>query len=150
MILDGCTEGYRIAGEIARHKVPVVVGPVSTSFVAMPRLEYRNHSLENAAVLAGRGVQTAVGVSGRGGLQSKHAALSAALAAAHGMDADAALRAITLTPAEIFGVADRIGSLDVGKDADIVIMTGHPFETSSRVNMVLIEGKIVYERKSSP
>lgn len=150
LILDRCTEGYMIADEIARCKVPVIVGPVSTSFVQMPQLEYRNHSLQNAAILAGRGIQTAIGVSGRDGLSSKFVALAAAIAAANGMDKDLALRAITLTPAEIFGVAERIGSLDVGKDADIVIMTGHPFDAASRVEMVLVEGKILYERKSTP
>jgi imidazolonepropionase-like amidohydrolase len=66
------------------------------------------------------------------------------------MDTDAALRAITLTPAEIFGVADRIGSLDVGKDADIVIMTGHPFDAATKIERVLIEGKTVYDRESTP
>ena len=150
LVLDRCTEGHLIAGEIARCKVPVVVGPVSTSFAAMPRLEYRNHSPENAAILAAKGIQTAVGVSGRDGLSSKFITLAAALAAANGMDRDSALRAITLTPAEIYGVADRVGSLDVGKRADLVIMTGHPFDAGSQVEMVLVGGKVVYERKTTP
>jgi imidazolonepropionase-like amidohydrolase len=150
LILDRCTEGYRIAGEIARRKVPVIVGPVSTSFIDMPQLQYRSHSARNAAILADSGVQTAIGVSGRDGVSSKFASLAAAMATASGMDKDMALRAITLTPAEILGVADRIGSLDAGKDADVVILTGHPFETSSRVEMVLIDGKTVYERKATP
>ncbi len=69
------------------------------------------------------------------------------MAVANGMDRDMALRAVTLTPAEILGVADRIGSLQVGKDADIVILSGHPLDTFSQVEMVLIEGKTVFERK---
>jgi len=150
LILDGCTEGYLIAGEIARRKVPVVAGPVSTSFVWMPRLEYRSHSPENAAILAAKGIQTAIGVCGRDGLSSKFITLAAAMATANGMDRDAALRAITLTPAEIFGVADRIGSIDVGKRADLVVMTGHPFDAGSQVEVVLIGGKVVYERKTTP
>jgi imidazolonepropionase-like amidohydrolase len=150
LILDRCTEGYRTANEIARRKAPVIVGPVSTSFVDMPRLEYRNHSPRNAAVLAEHGIQTAIGVSGRDGRSSKFIALAGAMACAHGMNRDAALRAITLTPAEILGVADRIGSIEVGKDADLVIMSGHPFGTGSQVEMVLIEGKTVYERKGTP
>ncbi|MHC4400608.1 MAG: amidohydrolase family protein [Planctomycetota bacterium] len=150
LILDKCTEGYLTANEIARRKVPVILGPVSASFVDMPKLEYRNHSLRNAAALADSGVQTAIGVSGRDGLSSKFVALAGAMAAANGMDKHMALRAVTLTPAEILGVADRIGSLDVGKDADLVIMSGHPFDTASRVEMVLIEGKTVYERKATP
>jgi imidazolonepropionase-like amidohydrolase len=71
------------------------------------------------------------------------------MAVANGMDKDIALRAITLTPAEILGVADRIGSLEAGKDADIVILSGHPLDTFTQVEMVLIEGKTVYERKTA-
>jgi len=148
LILDKCTEGYMIADEIARRKVPVIVGPVSTSFVDMPKLEYRNHDMRNAAILSKEGVKLALGVSGRDGASSKFIALAAAMAVANGMDKDIALRAITLTPAEILGVADRIGSLEAGKDADIVILSGHPLDTFTQVEMVLIEGKTVYERKT--
>jgi imidazolonepropionase-like amidohydrolase len=149
LILDKCTEGYMIADEIARRKVPVIVGPVSTSFVDMPKLEYRNHDMRNAAILSKEGVKLALGVSGRDGASSKFIALAAAMAVANGMDKDFALRAITLTPAEILGVADRIGSLEAGKDADIVILSGHPLDTFTQVEMVLIEGKTVYERKTA-
>lgn len=150
LILEGCTEGYKVAEEIARAKVPVVAGPISTSFTDMPQLEYQNHCPSNAGLLATAGIQTALGVAGRDGLSSKFIALAAATAVAGGMDKDVALRAITLTPAEIFGVADRVGSLDVGKDADIVIMTAHPFDTASQIERVFIQGKTVYDRKSKP
>ncbi|MHC4085279.1 MAG: amidohydrolase family protein, partial [Planctomycetota bacterium] len=148
LILDKCTEGYLIADEIAKRKVPVIVGPVSTSFVDMPRLEYRNHNMSNAAILSKRGVKAALGVSGRDGASSKFITLAAAMATANGMDKGAALRAITLTPAEMLGVADRIGSLQVGKDADLVILNGHPLDIRTRVEMVMIEGRVVFERKS--
>jgi imidazolonepropionase-like amidohydrolase len=144
LILDKCTEGYMAADEIARRKVPVIVSPVSVSHTDMPKLEYRNHNAQNAAILSKGGVKVALGVSGRDGASSKFAALAAAMAVANGMDRDTALRSITLTPAEILGVAHRIGSLEAGKDADIVILNGHPFDTSARVEMVLIEGKTVY------
>lgn len=147
LILDKCTEGYKVADQIARHKVPVIVGPISTSFLDMPALEYRNHDTRNAAILSKKGVKVALGVAGRDGASSKFIALAAAMAVANGMDRGSALRAITLTPAEIFGVAERIGSLEVGKDADVVIFNGHPLAAFSQVEMVLIEGKIVYERK---
>jgi len=147
LILDKCTEGYLIAEEIARSKSPVILGPVSSSFADMPRLEYRHHDIRNAAILSGKGVKLALGVSGRDGASSKFVALAAAIAVANGMDRDMALRAVTLTPAEILGVADRIGSLQVGKDADIVILSGHPLDSLSQVEMVLIEGKTVFERK---
>jgi len=148
LVLDKCTEGYMITDEIARRKVPVIVGPVSTSFANTPKLEYRNHDMRNAAILSKEGVKVALGVSGRDGASSKFIALVAAMAVANGMDKDVALRAITLTPAEILGVAERIGSLEVGKDADIVILNAHPLDTFTQVEMVLIEGKIVYERKA--
>jgi len=147
LILDKCTEGYLVAEEIARRKAPVILGPVSTSFADMPRLEYRHHDIRNAAILSEKGIKLALGVSGRDGASSKFIALAAAMAVANGMDRDMALRAVTLTPAEILGVADRIGSLEVGKDADIVILSGHPLDTLSQVEMVLIEGKTVFERK---
>ena len=147
LILDKCTEGYMVADEIARSKATVFLGPVTVSFVETPRLEYRNHDLRNAAILSKRGIKLALGVSGRDGASSKFITLAAAMAVANGMDRDLALRAVTLTPAEILGVADRIGSLDVGKDADIVILSGHPLDTLSRVEMVLIDGRTVFERK---
>ena len=136
-----------VAEEIARRKATVILGPVSTSFVDMPILEYRNHDIRNAAILSEKGIKLALGVSGRDGASSKFITLAAAMAVANGMDRDMALRAVTLTPAEILGVADRIGSLEVGKDADIVILSGHPLDSLSRVEMVLIEGKTVFERK---
>jgi len=147
LILDKCTEGYLVAEEIARRKATVILGPVSTSFADMPILEYRNHDIRNAAILSEKGIKLALGVSGRDGASSKFIALAAAMAVANGMDRDLALRAVTLTPAEILGVADRIGSLQAGKDADIVILSGHSLDTLSRVEMVLIEGKTVFERK---
>jgi imidazolonepropionase-like amidohydrolase len=149
LILDKCTEGYMIANEIARRKIPVIVGPISTSFVNMPKLEYRNHDMMNAAILSEKGIKLALGVSGRDGVSSKYVALAAALAVANDLNKDIALRAITLTPAEILGVADRIGSLEPGKDADIIILSGHPLDTFTQVEMVLIEGKTVYERKAT-
>jgi imidazolonepropionase-like amidohydrolase len=147
LILDKCTEGYMIAEEIVRRKATVLLGPISSSFVDMPRLEYRHHDIRNAAILSEKGVKLALGVSGRDGASSKFVTLAAAMAVANGMDRDMALRAVTLTPAEILGVADRIGSLEVGKDADIVILSGHPLDMFSQVEMVLIEGKTVFERK---
>ncbi len=147
LILDKCTEGYQVAKEIARSKATVILGPVTTSLIDMPRLEYRNHDVRNAAILSEKGVKLALGVSGRDGASSKFVAMTAAMAVANGMDRGLALRAVTLTPAEILGVADRIGSLQVGKDADIVILSGHPLDSLSQIEMVLIEGKTVFERK---
>jgi imidazolonepropionase-like amidohydrolase len=147
LILDKCTEGYMIAEEITRRKIPVILGPVSTSFIGTPRLEYRRHDIRNAATLSKKGIKLALGVAGRDGASSKFVTLAAEIAVANGMDKNMALRAVTLTPAEILGVADRIGSLQVRKDADIVILSGHPLDSLSRVELVLIDGKTVFERK---
>ena len=149
VILDQCTEGYRMAAEIAKHKVPVIVGPASVSRINMPALAYQNHDPVNAARLAQAGIQLALGTCAPTGLDSKFLASSAAMAVAQGMDRDAALRAITLTPAQILGVADRIGSLDVGKDADLVICSGDPLDSFTQIEQVLIQGKVVYERKAT-
>ena len=149
VILDQCTEGYRMAKEIARHKVPVIVGPASVSRIELPALAYQNHDPVNAARLAQAGIQLALGTCAPTGLDSKFLASAAAMAVAQGLDRDAALRAITLTPAQILGVADRIGSLDVGKDADLVICSGDPLDSFTQIEQVLIQGKVVYERKAT-
>ncbi len=149
VILDQCTEGYRMAREIAKHKVPVIVGPASVARVHGPALAYQNHDPANAARLAQAGIQLALGTCARAGLDSKFLASAAGMAVAQGMDRDAALRAITLTPAQILGVADRIGSLEAGKEADLVICSGHPLDTSTQVEQVMIQGKVVYERKAT-
>jgi imidazolonepropionase-like amidohydrolase len=149
LILDQCTEGYRMASEIAGHRVPVIVGPASVARVNMQALAYQNHDPANAARLAQAGIQLALGTCGPSGLDSKFLASAAGLAVAQGMDRDAALRAITLTPAQILGVSDRIGSLEVGKEADLVICSGHPLEPLTQVEQVMIQGKMVYERKAT-
>ena len=149
VILDQCTEGYRMAQEIAKHKVPVIVGPASVSRVNMPSLAYQNHDPANAALLSAQGIQLALGSCAPAGLDSKFLASSAATAVAQGMDRHAALRAITLTSAQILGVADRVGSLDVGKDADLVVCSGRPLDSATKIEKVLIQGKVVYERKAT-
>lgn len=131
--------------QITHRKVPVIVGPVSTSFVDMPALEYRNHDTRNAAILSKKGVKVALGVAGRDGASSKFIALAAAMAVASGMDRHDALRAITLTPAEILGVAERVGSLEKGKDADILILSGNPLAATSRIKRVILKGETVYQ-----
>ncbi len=99
--------------------------------------------------MSANGIQVAIGTSARDGTGSKFLLPSAAMAVAGGMDPDMALRAVTLTAAEILGVADRVGSIDVGKDADIVVLSGGPLESFTQVEMVLIQGKKVYERKAA-
>ena len=73
--------------------------------------------------------------------------LCAALSVKEGMDEYEALKAITINPAKILGISDRVGSIEKGKDADIVIMNGHPFDTFSTTDMVLVDGEIAYREE---
>ena len=137
IILDGAEEGWMVAPEIAKAGVPVVMNPIAdrpTDF------ETIFSTLENAAKLQAAGVTIAI--EGQGGAQRAHEArFNAGNAVAHGLPFEAALEALTINPAKMFGVADRVGSLEPGKDADLVVWSGDPFEPLSRPQLILIEGK---------
>jgi imidazolonepropionase-like amidohydrolase len=140
-VLVGATEAYRSAGEIAKRGLPVVVGVMG---VGSKRVETKNVSLGNAAALVAAGIKTAVAAEDALGIGAQEElALSAALAVKGGLDRAAALRAVTLTAAEILGVAARVGSLEPGKDADVVVLSGDPFDYRARVVRVFIDGKPV-------
>ena len=78
----------------------------------------------------------------------KYLTINAALAVREGMPEEGALEAITINPAEIIGVADRIGSLEVGRDVDIVVLSGHPFDYRSVVELVWVNGELAYQREA--
>ncbi len=78
----------------------------------------------------------------------KYLNINAALAVREGMPEEEALKAITINAAEIIGVDDRVGSLEVGKDADIVVLSGHPFDYRSVVELVLVDGQVAYVHES--
>jgi|YNPNPStandDraft_1061719.scaffolds.fasta_scaffold24555_3 imidazolonepropionase-like amidohydrolase len=142
-ILVECTEGYKLAGEIAERKVPVVVGPLYY-YPTQPvqSNEGREICLNNAGILAEAGVPVALTTSSREGVGDL--LTHAAFAVRHGLSPEKALRAITLTPAELLGVADRLGSIEVGKDADLVLLSGDPFQATTRILRVWIEGQPVF------
>ena len=139
VILEHATEAHRIVEEIAARQVPCVVGP---TFGARMKVELLEKTFASLGILAGAGVPVAI-CSDHPVLPSKYLRLYAGLAVAEGMTERDALRAITLTPAEIMGVADRVGSLTPGKDADIVLFDGHPLELRSRATTVIIDGQRV-------
>lgn len=144
-VLIGCAEGYKLADEIASRNIPVIVGAFG---IGPRRMETQHLSLENAGILSKAGVKVAIKsdeVYGVGSLSELP--LTAALAVKGGLDRETAVRSITLTPAEIFGVDDRIGSLEPGKDADIAIFSGEPLHYLSVVERVLIDGKTVFESR---
>lgn len=144
-VLIGCTEGFRLADEIARRKIPVIVGPLG---VGPKRLETEEVGLENAALLAKAGVTVALETEDAMGIgAAEELPLTAALAVKGGLPREVALRGITLTAAELLGVADRVGSLAPGKDADIVVFDGDPLHYRTRVAKVFVAGKLAYERQ---
>lgn len=136
IILSQATEGYKVAGEIAKRKVPVIVGPLTQP---PGILEMAGARMDNAAILARRGVKLAFMTGSAHNV--RNLPVEAGLAVAYGLPYDTALRALTLSPAEIFGIGRFIGSLTPGKDADLVIWEGDPLEPTTRVHKVFINGK---------
>lgn len=137
LILSGVEEGWMVAADIAAAGVPVILDPLSDRPESFQVL---GSTLENAARLNAAGVT--VSLEGTGGAHRvRELRYNAGNAVAYGMPYQAALAAVTLNTARIFGVADRVGSLEPGKDADLVIWTGDPFEPLSQPKAVFIAGK---------
>jgi imidazolonepropionase-like amidohydrolase len=134
LVLIGAAEGWMVAEQLAKAKVPVVVKPLTN----IPSFDSLGATLENAARLSKAGVTVALASFDT--QNSRNLRQEAGNAIANGMDRDAALQAVTLTPARLWGVADRVGSLEVGKDADVVIWSGDPFELTTGTEHVFIKG----------
>jgi imidazolonepropionase-like amidohydrolase len=144
LILDGATEGYLIRDEIKKAGVPVLVAP---TMQRLGTLETLNSSYENAAFLWRAGIPFAI----QSGFESyvpktRIVLFEAAIATANQLPEEEALKAITLYPAQILGIDDRLGSLEAGKDADIVLFDGDPLEYLSHVTAVFVNGKVAYSR----
>jgi imidazolonepropionase-like amidohydrolase len=140
LVIDHGTEGYLIADKIAAAGIPVVTGPLIT---ARSKVELRNRTMANPGLLAAAGVTVAIATDHP--VVPVHLLIvQAALAVRDGLDRETALRAVTLTPARIMRVADRIGSLVPGKDADVAVWSGDPFDIMSRVEAAYIGGREVY------
>lgn len=138
--LDHCTEGHLIADHLVKTGLPAIVGP---SYGHRSKFELKNKSFVTPGVLAKAGVKVAI-CTDSPVLPLQSLPLMAGMAHAAGMDELDALRAITINAAEILEVADRVGSLEVGKDADIVIYDGHPFDTDGKAWKVMMDGKLVH------
>lgn len=138
IVVNHGTEAYRVAGELAARNIPVLVGPYAED---KQSFETSKAARENASLLHKAGVRIAF----QSGSYEHFADLlnQARLAVSYGLPGEEALRALTLSPAQIFGVEDRLGSLDEGKTADIVIFDKDPFGALSRIKMVIIAGEIV-------
>lgn len=135
--LEHVTEGHLIVEELAGENVPLAVGPTLTS---ASKFELRNKSWTTPGVLAAAGCRVSI-ITDSPVIPQEYLPLCAGLAVQAGMDPFAALQAITINPAIHAGIADRVGSLEEGKDADIVITDGCPLEVSTHVKYVFIDGK---------
>lgn len=141
LTLEHVTDGSLIVEELAAENYPVAVGP---SFGHATKLELINKSFETPGLLAKAGCQVSI-ITDSPVIPQQYLALCAGLAVQSGMNEFDALKAITINPAKHIGVADRVGSLEVGKDADIVIADGSPLVSTTKIRKVLIDGKIVSE-----
>ena len=135
--LEHVTEGHMIVDELAKENVPLAVGP---TFGHASKFELQNKTWETPGVLAKAGCHVSI-ITDAPVIPLHYLPLCAGLAMKAGMDEYDALRAITINPAEHIGVADRVGSLEEGKDADIVIMDGTPFTVEGVVKHVFIDGE---------
>ena len=139
--LEHVTEGHLVPDELAKENVMLAVGPTLTHAT---KFELRNKSWETPGVLSKAGCHVSI-ITDAPVIPQKYLPLCAGLAVKAGMDPFDALKAITINPAEHALVADRVGSLEAGKDADIVITDGCPFEVSTTVKAVFIDGAKVHE-----
>jgi len=142
LLIGGGAEAWRVAPDLAAAHVPVLTGTLNNIPASFATLGARQ---DNVAILSRAGVPVAlVGNSGEedaAPFNVRNIRQDAGTAVANGLAWDAALRAITLTPAEVFGVADKVGSLQPGREANVVVWSGDPFEFSTRAETVLVRGR---------
>jgi len=135
VILAGAQEGWEVAGDVAAAGVPVLIEPLDN----IPSYDALGVRYENAALLAKAGVKVVLLETDTH--NARNLRQQAGNAVSYGMSWDQALRAVTLAPAEVFGVAERYGSLQPGKVANVVVWSGDPFELSTAVEHVFIRGR---------
>lgn len=140
LTLEHVTEGHLIVEELAECGYPLAVGPTMSH---PSKVETANKSWATPGILARAGCQVSI-ITDNSVTQQEYLPLCAGFAVKAGMDPFQALQAITINPARHIGVADRVGSLEVGKDADVVITDGCPFELQTQVKAVLIDGAVVF------
>jgi imidazolonepropionase-like amidohydrolase len=140
LVIDHGTEAHLIADVIAAAGVPVVMGPLLS---ARSKVELRNRSMGSPALLVAAGVTIAI-TTDHPVVPIHFLIHSATFAVKEGLSPAAALRTVTINPAQIMGVADRLGSIEPGKDADLVIWSGDPLDVMSRAERCLIAGREVY------
>ncbi|MGE5653106.1 MAG: amidohydrolase [Bacillota bacterium] len=138
--IEHCTEGHLIVDELKEAGVSVVCGP---SLSNRSKVELRDLSFKTAGILANAGVNVSI-MTDAPVIPIGYLPIAAGLCVKHGMKEEDALKGITINAAQISGIADRVGSLEVGKDADIVIKSKHPFDLMAVTEKVYINGKLVF------
>ncbi|MCD8038502.1 MAG: amidohydrolase [Lachnospiraceae bacterium] len=140
MTIDHCSEGHLIARELAREGYPAVVGPDLTT---RNKIEVQNVAFKTAGILADAGVMVAITTDHPVSL-IQSLPLCVGLSVKQGLSLEDGYRAMTIHAAKICGTADRVGTIEPGKDADIAIFDGNPMETFTKTLMTIIDGKVVY------
>ena len=142
--LDHCTEGHLIVDELKAAGKPCLIGP---TFGSRTKVELRNKSFETPKALIEAGIKTAI-ITDSNVIPIQHITMCAGMAVKAGLSEKEAWKTITINPAEITGIDDRVGSLKVGKDADIAIFKGNPLlDINYETVMTIIDGKVVYQRR---
>ena len=141
--LDHCTEGHRIVDFLLEENAKVIVGPLLTE---RSKVELKNLTFKAPAILSRAGLKVAI-MTDHPVIPIQYLPVCASIAVREGMDEMEALKAITIYPAQITGLDDRVGSLEEGKDADVVIFDGHPLDVRSRTQWVFIDGNPVFRRE---
>jgi len=138
--LEHCTEGHLIVDYLKEGiQKGIILGPALSN---RSKVELQNLTFETPGILTNAGIKIAI-MTDHPVIPLQYLPVCAGIAAREGMNEEEALKAITINAAEILGISDRLGSLEVGKDADIVIYSGHPFDLRSKVEVVMVNGEIV-------
>lgn len=141
MTIEHCTEGYMIADLLKKEDVGIILGPLISERC---KIELRNLTLKAPKMMYDAGIKFAI-MSDHPVVPVQHLRVCAALAVREGLPAEEALKAITINAAQITGLDERIGSIEVGKDGDIAVFSGDPLDIRTRCVMTVIEGKIVHD-----
>lgn len=139
VVLTGVAEGWRVADKIAKAGIPVIAGPVQS--LPTRQSDAYDAAYKNPSVMQKAGVKVALRTSDTE--NSRNLPYHAGFAAAYGMGREEALKAVTINAAEIMGVGKDLGSIEVGKKANIFVATGDPFETSTQIINVFIDGYLI-------
>lgn len=142
LTLDHCTEGHLIVEDLLEEGYPVVVGP---SLSERSKIELRNLTFDTAGILSNAGMNVSL-TTDHPVVPLHYLPICAGIAVKHGMMYEKAIEAVTINAAKLLGIEDRVGSLEIGKDADIVIWDNDPLEIQSNVLYTIIDGKVVYSK----